>query len=349
LDLDAALDGALASLDGIVDAGPLLEARALLARPWTVAAVGRVGAGKSSLVNALAGRMGQRTGLGGVTTELRRETVGAAVLIDTPGIDEPEAAIRVLEAALAEADAVVWIVDGLQPLAESERSTVEHVLPAGMPLHVVVSRADLLDPSEVGPVLDRVRDLTRPLRPSSVRVAALRSGDPALLGGILSPALPGPRRGPVVRDAIAKVRAALDALPRPPDEGVRVAAWRTAVQEIVRAVEQDIESGGVSDKTEALDALSRRAAAANVGELFAPAVPPPLPTAPTADTPLARIAASFSGMEGARRTLRAAAGRWLMEGEVALREAASGSVDPQVARRRRAEKALDRLAAVLAG
>ena len=347
MDLDAALDAALAALDGVVDAGPLLEARALLARPWTVAVVGRVAAGKSSLVNALAGRTGQRTGLGGVTTELRRETVGASVLLDTPGIDEPEVAVQVLEAALPEADAVVWVVDGLQPLPESERTAVERVLPAGMPLHVVVSRADLLDPSEVGPVLDRVRDLTRGLHPTSVRVAALRSGDPALLGGILAPALPGPRRGPAVRAAVDTVRRALDALPRAPDETSRIAAWRAAVLDVVRAVERDIDDGAIADKTEALDALSRRAAAAAaLGEPFAPAFPP-FPTVPVPGTPLARIAAGFSGIEGALRALRAAAGRWLMEGEVALRESSAAAPDPAAARRRRAEQALDRLAAAL--
>jgi len=332
----------------VVDAGPLLEARALLARPWTVAVVGRVGAGKSSLVNALAGRNGQRTGLGGVTTDLRRENVGASVLIDTPGIDEPEPAVRVLETALPEADAVVWVVDGLQPLPESERTAVERVLPAGMPLHVVVSRADLLEPSEVGPVLDRVRDLTRALHPSSVRVAALRSGDPALLGGILTPALPGPRRGPTVGAAVAAVRRALDTLPRAPDDTSRVAAWRAAVLDVVRAVERDIDDGAITDKTEALDALTRRATAAGpaLAAPFAPAFPP-LPTFPAPGTPLARIAAGFSGIEGARRALRAAAGRWLMEGEVALRETSDVALDPDAARRRRAEQALDRLAATL--
>jgi hypothetical protein len=216
-----------------------------------------------------------------------------------------------------------------------------------MPLHVVVSRADLLDPSDVSPVLDRVRDLTRALHPTSVRVAALRSGDPALLGGILAPALPGPRRAPAVRAAVAAVRSALDAIPRPPDETSRVAAWRDAVRDVVRAVERDIDEGILTDKTEALDALSRRAAEAKAA-LTAPFAPhfPPSPDVPAPGTPLARIAAGFSGIEGARRALRAAAGRWLMEGEVALRET-SGPPDPAAARRRRAEQTLDRLAALV--
>jgi hypothetical protein len=330
------------ALERVADASPgsvdpWTRARALLDEPWSVAVVGRVGAGKTSLVNRLTG--GARpVGLGGVTRSVERVDWGDRALIDTPGIDDPFAAIEVLGPVLDPVDAVIWVVDGLQPMTGSERDVVRDTLPDGVALWVVVSRVDLLDPDEVGSVLERVRALAAPHGPAGVVAADLRAGAP---GGVGEGAAPGRRRRARLAELLAPQRAAFAARPAPLRPDQVIARWRDEVRALVRDVERRIERGSVGHEVEALARLS--AGAPQVLAAVARAAGDPSPILPLPEPPvrtaLGQVAAGLSGAEGARRALRAVAARWLGAGELAIREDWPGAAD-----RDREARAFDHLA-----
>src|SRR4051812_1855390 len=93
-----------------------------------IVAFGTISSGKSSLLNALAGRPVFRTNVVGGTTVTRSEIpwVAAAtdrvVLVDTPGLAEVRGESRATEAAAAakDADLVLFVVDGPLKSYESE-------------------------------------------------------------------------------------------------------------------------------------------------------------------------------------------------------------------------------------
>jgi hypothetical protein len=105
-----------------------------------IAAFGTISSGKSSLLNALAGRPVFRTNVVGGTTSMRSEIPWPAgdrvVLVDTPGLAEVRGESRAAEAALAakNADLVLFVVDG--PLKSFERELLEAL--AAMEKRVVV-------------------------------------------------------------------------------------------------------------------------------------------------------------------------------------------------------------------
>jgi len=122
----------------------------------TLAIVGRPNVGKSSLFNCLVER--ERaivTATPGTTRDLVSETValgGIPVkLVDTAGIrralDEAESiGIRKSMEALADADIVLFVLDGSEPLADEDRELLMHV--EGRTAIAVHNKADL-DGSEV--------------------------------------------------------------------------------------------------------------------------------------------------------------------------------------------------------
>jgi small GTP-binding protein len=104
-----------------------------------IVAFGTISSGKSSLLNALAGRNVFRTNVIGGTTATRSEIPWPAgdrvVLVDTPGLAEVRGEARASESAAAakNADLVLFVVDGplksyeselLQALAEMEKRVV---------------------------------------------------------------------------------------------------------------------------------------------------------------------------------------------------------------------------------
>lgn len=337
-----ALTEAIAAADGIASTESLDEARGWLDEPWRIAVIGRVAAGKTTWINAVAGGDGP-TGLGGVTEGPREVDAGGRVYVDTPGIDDPDRAIVDLQPLVDAADAVVWVVDGLQPLTASERDVAAVILGEG-PLSVVVTKHDLVEEEEQEPILNRVRDLLERLDPQMVAFVNARTV-PRL------PALPGPphtlspRRRRILEHAVSATR---QALPDPPPGRDQVeASWSRAVREQVGEIEAAIGRSAIRDVGAALRALSeaaepaRRALRAELPSWLLPLMPEP-------DVNPGRQVGS--GPEAARRAVTAAAARWLAEGQLVLREWWAEEPEPVRARARhdRLVAALDELERVVA-
>lgn len=331
----AALAAASRAVEGLVDTEPLAAALATWEAPWRIAVVGRTSAGKSSLVNAALGRPARPIGLGGVTRTVAEEPAGTVIWVDTPGIDGVARGISDLGPVLDEADATVWVVDALQSMTRTEREVLRCTRVPDTPLHVVVSHADLVDPAEVGSVLARVDGLAAPFGATAAVRTDLRG--PCTLPAHLSAVEPErvPRRVRAVAAAIGAVRAALAALPpAPAARELRRAAqrsWSDAVHQVASQVEDAVRAGALPSKTEAADRLFRRASTARhtlldtwrhdpvMSRLVETHGAPPLPLPERARRTAVRdMLGSFSGAEGALRVLRAAAARWLAEGQVVI-------------------------------
>ncbi len=78
-------------------------------------------------------------------------------ILDTPGFNAPDA--RHAEAArraFAEADVIVWLLDGAQAMKASERAILDEARRAGLPIQFLVNKADRLTPSDLTKVMDLV-------------------------------------------------------------------------------------------------------------------------------------------------------------------------------------------------
>ena len=116
---------------------------------YQVVIVGKPNAGKSSLMNRLSGEdTAIVTEVAGTTRDVLRERIniqGLAVeLVDTAGLrNDPdrieEEGIRRARAAMANADAVLWIQDATSNAAE----TIDEELPEGIPVTIVRNKIDL--------------------------------------------------------------------------------------------------------------------------------------------------------------------------------------------------------------
>ncbi|MCT4367850.1 MAG: 50S ribosome-binding GTPase, partial [Synechococcaceae cyanobacterium MAG-AL2] len=137
----------------------------LAARRLQVAVFGRVGVGKSSLLNALLGEERFATDLAHGCTRLQQQQawnqpisgLAGLALIDTPGIDEVAAAARhrlAARVALA-ADLVLFVLDG--DLTAPESRALEQMLRLGKPLLLVVNRIDCWPAAEREALLASIR------------------------------------------------------------------------------------------------------------------------------------------------------------------------------------------------
>jgi small GTP-binding protein len=130
-----------------------------------VAVFGRVGVGKSSLLNALLGEEVFATDVAHGCTRRQEQRawrqringLAGVDLVDTPGIDEIAAAARARLASRVATgcDLVLFVLDG--DLTRVEAEALEPLLAAGKPLLLVLNRSDCWPEEELGALLASLR------------------------------------------------------------------------------------------------------------------------------------------------------------------------------------------------
>ena len=131
-----------------------------------IVAFGTISSGKSSLLNALAGRPVFRTNVVGGTTSTRSEIPWPAgdrvVLVDTPGLAEVRGEARASESAAAakNADIVLFVVDG--PLKSYESELLEALAAMEKRIVVCLNKEDWYDASQRDELLRQIGEQVTP-------------------------------------------------------------------------------------------------------------------------------------------------------------------------------------------
>jgi len=305
---------------------------------WRVVVIGRVSAGKTSLVNTLTGSE-RPTGLGGVTRYAEEVPHEQVVFVDTSGIDGAALAIARLTPHLATADLALWVVDGLQPVTDTERRVIGAALPHGTTLDIIVSKLDIVG-DESDEVIERVTALTTAWQPRSIQAGNPRRGAVQARPDWTAGSADSNRRRRALTEALKGLadRLELD------DTAVVLKElsdrWRSTVRNAQQSVVIDIESGEIAFKPAALRALARTLAPAQASFVAnLPALPgrPALPKLHPPDRDvLTALVDGLGGQESARKAVRATAADMLMEGMVALQEWVQGASDPRLQTARQA-------------
>jgi small GTP-binding protein len=132
-----------------------------------IVAFGTISSGKSSLLNALAGRDVFRSNVVGGTTVTRSEIPWPAgdsiVLVDTPGLAEVRGESRAAEAAGAakNADLVLFVVDG--PLKEYERDLLAVLAKMEKRIVVCLNKEDWYDDRQRAELLGQIAEQVTPM------------------------------------------------------------------------------------------------------------------------------------------------------------------------------------------
>ena len=143
-----------------------------------IVAFGTISSGKSSLLNALAGRPVFRTNVVGGTTATRSEIPWPAgdrvVLVDTPGLAEVRGEVRASESAAAAkyADLMLFVVDG--PLKAYESDLLEALAAMEKRIVVCLNKEDWYDADQRDELLRQIGEQVEPAV-SVADVVAVRS------------------------------------------------------------------------------------------------------------------------------------------------------------------------------
>ena len=117
-----------------------------------VPVVGRPNVGKSTLVNSL---VGEKVAITSARPQTTRNTIRGVlttneaqlVFVDTPGLHKPRTTLgarlnTLVDGSIAEADAVLFVLDATQRIGPGDRRIAERLLKAGAPVVVVVNKVD---------------------------------------------------------------------------------------------------------------------------------------------------------------------------------------------------------------
>ncbi len=172
-------------------------------RRLRIAVFGRVGVGKSSLLNALLGETAFATDVAhGCTRHQQAQAWDQPItglrqveLVDTPGIDEIAAAARARLAARVAlgADLVLLVLDG--DLSSVELEALEPLLASGKPLLLVLNRCDCWSEPEQGELIASIqRRLPAAARQLELIAVAAAPRQPELLADGRVRSMPQPPR-----------------------------------------------------------------------------------------------------------------------------------------------------------
>ncbi len=104
-------------------------------------------------------------------------------ILDTPGFNAPdESHTRAARSAFEDADVAIWLLDASQPLKQSERAVLEEAKSRGLPVQMLVNKADRLKPESLASVLELVQSALGEVGLSSLAPPIALSARLALAG-----------------------------------------------------------------------------------------------------------------------------------------------------------------------
>jgi uncharacterized protein len=227
------------------------DARHARMAPPRLLLVGQVNAGKSSLVNALAGQVlcevqTVPTPAGPKEHVLSVEGEECAVLVDMPGLTNGEASRAALARAVERCDMIVWVASAVQPARETDvralvalREEFDAAAHRRPPLVVALTQIDRLTPaSEWAPpydVVDPSRPKEQAVRAAMAHVAAMLDTAPDAVVPVAMP----PGAEPWNTEFLwARIARDLDEAKFRQLERLRLQTgdWRDVMQQVGRAV-----------------------------------------------------------------------------------------------------------------